>query len=351
MSISMTDQDNDGNLTNFSYDNCNNDSDSNIKMSRGLVYKGDTPFIKAFGYTPHYTIGCIPEDTKEYITTNFSNLRFYTSLEGTLLRLFYNDINNKWYLSTHKKLNARNSRWGSKYTFGEIFDSCIPDNFYDTLDKNMFYMFILTPNNDNRIVCKQFMNQLFHVGTYDNNFNLSYDYDIGIQKPLELKFENVDQMFKHVNTIGHFLYQGILICDIQTQSNTKIYSTNYDKFSKLRGNTPSINYRYLELRSDPDKVSNLKSMFCDHVHNFNKYEEYLNTFANMILNEYIKRYIKKKFVELDPQVHYILKLSHAWHNEDRDNNKINIDKVKEIINKQSAIFLNKIIKTYKQNSN
>ena len=224
MSVSLTDQDTEGLLQNFCYDNCNNHDTDNIKVSRGLIYKDNQPFIKSFGYTPEFTIDTIDNDTKEYIVSNFVNLRFFYSLEGTLLRLYWNDINKRWYISTHKKLDARNSRWGSKYTFGQIIDSILPKEFYDSLNKDFCYMLILTPNEDNRIVCNTYLNQLFHVGTFDKEFNLSYDVDISIQKPVEIGFQSFADMCEHVDSTSfpYYSHQGIVICDDQKQSNIKI---------------------------------------------------------------------------------------------------------------------------------
>lgn len=352
MSISLTDQDADGNLKNFSYDHCSNNSENELKSCRGLIYKGDTPFIKAFGYTPHHTIHDIPQETMQYITLNFDKLRFFYSLEGTLLRLFYNDVNDKWYLSTHKKIDASNSRWGSKYTFGEIFNSSVPDSFkYQNLDKDKFYMFILTPNDYNRIVCKTFLNEVYHVGTYDKNFNLSYDYDIGVPKPAEVKFNNTQELFYCVNNeIGHFLYQGIVICDPLTQTNIKLLSDSYNTLQQLRGNTPSINFRYLQIRNEDEKVKKLRELFPNFVKEFDMYEDYIDRFSNKMLHEYINRHIKKNFKQLPSNEHYIIKTAHAWHNENRDTNKISIDKIKQIINTQTPSFINSIIKLYKKES-
>ena len=48
MSIKLTDSDSDGKLENFSYDFCDNSSNDDVKSARGLVYKNNYPFIKAF---------------------------------------------------------------------------------------------------------------------------------------------------------------------------------------------------------------------------------------------------------------------------------------------------------------
>ena len=349
MSISMTDSDEVGKLTNFSYNQCNNNSENELKSCRGLVYKNGQPFIKAFGYTPFYTSQNIPQETLDYINTNFNTLRFYCSLEGTLIRLFYNDVNDKWYISTHTKLDASKSRWGSKCTFGEVFNSVIPPEFYTNLDKTKFYMFILTPNETNRIVCKYLMNHVYHVGTYDSNFNLSYDYDIGVQKPLELRFDNINELFKYVDEeLDCFTYQGVLICDNQTQTNIKILSNSYERWRELRGNVPSIKFRYLQLRNNETDTHNLKVLFPDFIKDFEIYEKYLDLFSRRMLEEYVNRHIKKLFKQLPPNEHYILKLAHAWHSENKDVNKINLKKIKEIINNQNPSFLNSIIKNFKK---
>ena len=46
MSVSITDQDSEGLLQSFCYDNCNTNDPDSIKLSRGLIYKNNEPFIK-----------------------------------------------------------------------------------------------------------------------------------------------------------------------------------------------------------------------------------------------------------------------------------------------------------------
>ena len=349
MSVSLTDQDTEGLLQSFCYDDCNNNSENDLKISRGLIYKNNQPFIKSFGYTPEYTTDNIDKDTEQYINNNFSNFRFFYSLEGTLLRFYWNDVNEKWYISTHKKLDARNSRWGSKHTFGEIIDSILPPNFYDTLNKDFCYLFILTPNDDNRIVCNTYLNRLFHVGTFDKEFHLTYDLDISIQKPVELGFQSFADLCEHINNASfpYYSHQGILICDNIKQSNIKILNNTYNEFKKVRGNTPSLLFRYLEVRTDQNASHNLKMIFPNHIDKFNNYEGIIGSITRKLFDEYIKRHIQKQFTTISPSEHYILKQAHAWHNEDKDNNKMSKDKIYEIINKQTPVVINSLIKLYK----
>tara|TARA_Y100000389_G_scaffold104296_1_gene101166 strand:+ start:140 stop:1195 length:1056 start_codon:yes stop_codon:yes gene_type:complete len=351
MSIQLTDSDSDGKLENYSYDFCDNLSNDDVKSARGLVYKNNFPFIKAFGYTPVFTQNTIHPSLIDEINNKFDKLKFYYSLEGTLIRLFYNDINDKWYMSTHKKLDASNSKWGTNITFGQLFKSCIPENFYDSLEKDKFYLFILTPNKDNRIVCNQILSQIFHVGTYDFGFNFSYDYNIGIQKPPEIKANNFNEILQTLNDplFPYTRYQGIIISNSDTQTNIKLYNNLYDNFQKIRGNTPSIKFRYLEVRTQSDVATALKEMFVDYVKDFDDYEEKIDKYANILFIEYMKRYISKQYKTLLPNEHYIIKKAHEWHKKDKDNNKISKEKMKEMIDSEPAVFVNSLIKNTKKN--
>ena len=349
MSITLTDQDVGGKLENYSYTVCNNNSDNTTKSVRGLIYKDNIPFVKAFGYTPVYTTVTIPDDVKKNINKNIKKFRYFYSLEGTLLRLYYNDVNDKWYISTHKKIDASNSRWGSKYTYGQLFNKVLPPNFYDTLDKTFVYMFILTPNEDNRIVCKTYLNNIFHVATYDSNFNISYDYNINIQRPQEIPIDSYNQIESIVNenTFPYDTFQGIIICDPESQSNIKIYNQMYENLTSVRGNTASIAFRYLQLRNNIDEVNKLYSLFPTHTREFENYEIYIELICKKLFNLYMTRHVHKQYTELPPPEHHILKIAHNWHKLDKKNNKMSLNKITELVNKQEAPLLNSLIKLNK----
>lgn len=349
--IKLTDRDNDGNLENYSYIYCDNNSDQNTKSCRGLIYKNGKPFVKAYGYTPTYTMDTLPQELINVLQYT-NNFRFFYSLEGTLLRLFYNDINDQWYLSTHKKLNARLSKWGHSKTFGEIFDSHISQDFYNKLNKDYIYLLILTPSKQNRMICNKHFEQIYHVGTYDKDFNLSYDYDIGLNKPLELKFEDLDQIKKFVdnenwiNSNMNVKYQGIIVCDIKSQTNIKIYNNTYKKLLDIRGNVPSIKFRYLQLRTDETNNKIFRNIFGDYNEEFNKYESIIKRIGDKLFDIYMLRYIKKQRVLVSHEEHNILKSAHEWHNEDKQNNKMSKTKIYEIIDSKNPVLINSMIKQF-----
>ena len=106
-----------GELSILSYQECNDQSPDFVKQSRGLIIRGEEVFIKTFDYTPEYNETEINK-IKEKIG-NSNTHQIFESLEGCMVRLFF--INNRWYLSTQKKLDAFHSRWICKESFGELF--------------------------------------------------------------------------------------------------------------------------------------------------------------------------------------------------------------------------------------
>ena len=340
--IILTDEDLEGKLKNYCYKDCDNNTNIEIQRCRGLVYKNDKPFLKSFGYTPVFTKDNVPLELR-----NISSFRFFESYEGTLLRLFYNDINDKWYLSSHRKLDAHNSFWGGRETFGERFNKFIKKEEYSKLNKDYNYMFIITPTQSNRIVCVENLNKVLHVGTYDKNFNLSYDYDIGIPRPAEFIFQTFSELQACVENTNYKLLQGILMCDPVNQVNYKIMNDTYKYYYDIRDNSPSVKFRYLQLRGDSIKRNVLLEMYPNFCEEFQKYEGLLLKSCRFILSNYIKRFVKKEYVNISPEEYKIMKECHTWHLRNKKQNIVTINQVIKIMNKQTPVHLNRIIKIYK----
>ena len=342
--VIMTDEDLEGKLQNYCYTFCENNSTNDIKNSRGLVYRDGQPFLKSFGYTPQYTFDTIDEETLKFIKDNFKDFKFFESYEGTLLRLFFNDINNKWYLSTHRKLNAVKSRWGSGDTFGQQFNKIIPEDMYEKFDKNYNYMFIMTPNKNNRIVCTN-TDSLYHIGTYDKNFNLSTDYDIGVQRPLQFEFEEFKDFEKHIEyQVDITKTQGMIIHHPQTQTNIKMYNKKYYDYFKVRNNVPSIMFRYLQVRTDEEMNKKMMELYPDHHNRFIEYENKLSDISSNLYYKYMDRFVKKIYTTVSPPENAILKMCHGWHLRDKAHNKISVANVMKVINSAAPELLNKLVK-------
>ena len=130
--------DHDGVLQIISYSKCHRSSDEKVKACRGLVYEGNKLLFPSFGYTEEYNC----DETLPFDSLHSSYI--FPSYEGTLLRVFYHDKYNKWYISTHRKLDAFQSRWLANDTFGNQFQKLIMEmtekpyeSFFDSLDRSL----------------------------------------------------------------------------------------------------------------------------------------------------------------------------------------------------------------------
>ncbi len=89
------------------------------------------------------------------------------AIEGTLIRIFY--FNDKWIITTHRKLDAFKSKWGSEKSFGDIFKEAVMIKTQDSqinddvdvntlcqklgLNKHRQYTFLITATDKTRFVC------------------------------------------------------------------------------------------------------------------------------------------------------------------------------------------------------
>lgn len=359
--IKLCDSDPENDITLYSYVNCNDKSHRIIKETRGAVFKGDQKIFSGFPYTPEYTL----DDFN--IKIDYGNVRFFKSQEGTLIRFFFS---NKWYMSTHRKLNAFRSKWGSNESFGNLFvkglwkmyteredfrkvfgndvsESEIFEKFVEKLDKNCQYIFLVGNTNENRIVSLASEQPLYHIGTYINN-KFSIDHNMLLPKPVELKFQDYNQMCEYVNEKSFTTRQGvILFIGPEFTQQIKLVNKEYQFLYNIRGNQPSIKFRYLQLRNDKEMSKHLYFLYPRFADIFDGYERTLYEIANKINTAYIRRFIKKTHIVVPKEEYKVMQDCHQWHIADRDRNKISFQKVLEILNKQDATTLNKMIRNFK----
>lgn len=295
---------------------------------------------------------------------------FYDHHEGALIRVFYAD--DGWKVSTQKKLDAFSSRWSGNMSFGELWSQAIKremeskpdifgqfDNhllvFFKTLDQEKKYLFIIRHNEDNRIVCKAPENPtVYHVGTYIKNV-IHPDDDVNIAKPVSYKFPTVDALRAHVLSLDSTRVSGCLAAVKGAMVNNrpilqkwyKLQNEEYARLEKVRGNEPSLRFRYLQTRLDSDIVDDLFLLFPSHAHLFDECEDAIYAIAKYIHKAYMDRFIRRQFVTLDREFFTIMRLCHDWHKEDRQNNKVDLDKVIDVLNTRYDHVLNKMIRMHK----
>lgn len=357
--------DSDNGLDLFCYIKCDNNDNKIIQESRGVVFEGENIIMKGFPHTLEYKQHDLEIVEKEILDV-FDKCLFYDSHEGSLIRMFY--FKDKWYSSTHRKLDFYKSKWASKESFGECFVKALEeqvnmnenlasalansdkettlDKYQSLLDKSKQYMFLLLNNSENRLVSDSPVNPtIFHVGTFIDG-NLSMCEDIYIPYPNHHKFKNIDEIFYYVDKMDYKTTQGIIIF---TPNNTqyKIYNKTYHDFYNVRGNESSIKFRYLQVRLEKRPNDMLHYLYPEFSKSFDEYEDNIYEIGKNIYASYIDRFIKKQYVTVPVEEFNVIKECHTWHIEDRLTNRISLNKVLDILNRQTPTNLNRMIRHLK----
>jgi len=325
-------------------------SDTILQASRGVVVikKTGKILLPSFHHTSEFTLG--DPNLENILSDNVLNTSsIFPSLEGTLIRVFYH---NKWYISTHRKLDAFKSKWGCKRSYGEFFEDAVNklgntlDEFKESLNKDKQYLFLMRNDMENRIVsiCED-ENKLYHVGTYVNGkleMNTETVTIVPPVAPLQLKTREdiVEFVTKHCDPKE---LQGVVI--FTNENAVKVISGAYNYLKSLRGNEQSVKFRYLQLRTNLEMNNDLRNLYREWEPVFDEYENTIFEVCQKIYKAYVKRYILKEHVVVPKEEFYIMKLCHAWHMEDRNLNKIRLDKVIEVFNENlKPPCVNRIIK-------
>ncbi|HIB77428.1 MAG TPA: hypothetical protein EYO58_07395 [Flavobacteriales bacterium] len=218
--------------------------------------------------------------------------------------------------------------------------------FFSTLDTSKCYCFLVRNTSDNRIVCKHPERPtLYHSGTFstvDSDY-FSLEEDIGIPTAKTHTFETWEQLTFFVdNEVKEDTLQGLIVFD--GKNHAKIFSKSYKYYFSVRGNEPSIKYRYLQVRMDKTKTDDLYTLYPRVADTFEEYENILYNVAKNIYNSYVLRFIKKQYVTLPKEEYQIMRDCHSWHLEDREKNRMSLRKVISTMNEQQPTNLNKMIR-------
>jgi hypothetical protein len=360
--VHLVDSDEDNGLDLFCYVKCSNTDSDLLKRCRGVAFHKDDLVLQAFPYTAEFNgdeLSLLEDELRD-----FSHFRFFDSYEGALLRVF--NFNGKWFLSTHRKLNAFRSKWASRDSFGTHFKKALNaelernkklrgavpngdnvlERFYSVLDEKKQYMFLVLNGSDNRIVCSPPESPtLFHVGTFIDG-ELDLDDEFLIAKPKEHHWLNIDEMVGYVKAVDPYHLQGI-ICFGPDNTQVKVFHPDYQDLFRARGNEPSIKFRYLQVRMNKRFTDMLYHLYPDQAEVFDDYEDTLFDVARTIYRSYVQRFIKKNYVTVPREEFQVIKACHDWHLADRTENRISLDKVISVLNKQPPTGLNRMIRRFK----
>jgi hypothetical protein len=351
-------------LLNGTFNLC--DTDGTLKLfsepsetgQKGLVYEGNNEIMKPFPKVENMDLENLKKNYPD-----LSGAKIWDHHEGCLLRVYWSSQG--WRLSTQKKIDAFRSRWGSRHSFGESWvkalpnqDQAQPHSFFTTLDKKCQYLFLLSNNKDNRIVCNVPREPTVkHVGTWVNG-TLRHDIDVGIDRPCQYEYTKHEELASHFDRMDWKQVTGCLIClrSLSTGGTSsaggkwvRVVHPEYARWALVRNNEPSLPFRYLQVRLDGEMTTMLYELFPQYAEKFDLYEDTIYDIACYLHSCYMSRYVHKQFVTVDREFFPILRMCHKWHTEDREHNKVTLDKVIEMINSRYDHVLNKMIRTFIRN--
>lgn len=310
----------------ISYKQCDNQSSNSLKKIRGLICDKDAIIASSLGYTCEYT----NEDDLSFI--DLTKVACYPALEGTLLRLF--SYKNKWFLSTHRKLDAFTSRWGGNQTFGDIASKALEalnisyDIWTTTLDPSHVYFILVRNTVSTRVVSEPpSIPTVFHVATLLNNQVFDLEMSIGLPKQDRLSFQTMAQLQSYVYDCNPVFQQGVIFFDMESGTPTKIVNVNYQNKARVRNNEPDLSFRYLELWRD--MTSPLYQTFVELYPEFgNKSQKYVNVsfkIAKHLHNLYFSKFVKKDKKIMKTEEWLIVKYVHEWYWAERQTRKVTLD--------------------------
>jgi hypothetical protein len=362
--VRLTDIDEDAGLDLF----CNVNGVTENSDVRGVIFSGDKIVLRGFPYPVEYD-NTEAESVVDRLGPIFEDCTFYDAHEGALVRMFH--FEGKWFMCTHRKLDAFRSNWSSKKSFGESFRSgleseietndslrsAMPSDegdviaqFQTLLNPDRQYMFLIRNNADNRIVCAApDRPTIFHVGTFVEGALITpgtqqVEDNIHVRSPMMHNFLSLDEVFAHVEQADPHHSPGVIAFAPGNQQ-FKILNGRYRKLFEVRGNEPNILFRYLDVRMDPEVKKTLEYLYPESIDGFLEYENNIYSVAKNIFQIYKSRFMNGNRVEkAPPQEFRVLYECHEWHKENRTTNRVTREKVIEVLNLQRATDLNQMIK-------
>lgn len=325
-----------------------------VKDLRGIIVeydgKKDSGFTKivckSFPYTIEFPCS-IPEESRsitprlhEEIPESYfteSKITIFQAYEGTIIRMWF--YNNEWMMSTHRKIDARKSRWGGPY-FSDMFYELLPKEDLDLyIDRKYCYIFLLHhPKNRLVVPCNEAC--LYHVGMFNQEDKILSSSDISLKKPhpkikypekIDLPTLSVeDQVLSNLsnnnsettlssweklnNYVRNLSWEqvGVMVYfKDNSRPPMKILNRKYLEMKKLRGNEPNLRIRWFQCQKigEEKALENLLSDRKEYWEELNKDNEEI---IDYLLQYYKKRYESGKYKDhIEKELHWVLEAFHG----------------------------------------
>lgn len=325
-------------IVQYDKEHLNENNINELKNIRSLVFNENNELVCI---TPSKSVD-IDNFRKSIISIPDFTIEYH--IEGTMMNLFYDKLQNEWIYSTKSSIGGNNGffRVDKKgKTFREMFDECAQESNINIneLSKDLVYSFVFQ-HIENRLVSKFKKNTLklirvFQIINEHENTNVKVvDYktpDINVSQEEYMNLYNIINLYKHSEQINNTNVNQYISKNVEELNNTiNLYLNNcyreknvlndlpinfpfigynfvskydgtrfrfrsfiFEKVRKLRGNQPKLEFHYFDLRKQ-NKITEFLYYFPEYKEKFNIYQSKLHTFTESLYKNYVSCYIKKE---------------------------------------------------------
>lgn len=302
-----------------------NDPDAGI---RGDVYDGKRPVVASFKSPVELTSS--EELRKLYPDAKPSDFEFHYLAEGTVVRLRYDSKALETVFSTRGNTRAYEASWGAR-RFGVAFEAYLtksrtvwPVEAISTPPMDDYVFILLLSDPENRLVTGSDEIEVTHLATlapvYEADVHAGWkriNVDIGFPAPTSLVIETWDELDRLIESALDHKRAGVVAMwtDPTKLDTFNLRSRAWLELSELRGNSPHLVKRYLELlATEPEEAEQLAAIFVEHSNVLKPLLPIeLGSLAGLLWDVYRERYIRHQFVTIAPASHRFLhKRVLAW---------------------------------------
>ena len=203
----------DGNLAIFTYGLDCDFTDPIVQESRGIIIDLNTLTVVCWPFRKFGNYG------ESYIDEiDWTTARVQEKIDGSLIKLWYNNLTDTWQWSTNGMINADKALTMNGITsFMTLIKRAT--NYrsidYDKLDKDKTYLFELVAP-EQKIVIAYTYPYLYHIGTRSNKTGEESNENIGIQKPKEYPLRSLNDCLaaaKSLNPDRELRHEGFVVVD------------------------------------------------------------------------------------------------------------------------------------------
>lgn len=292
--------------------------DPAVNMLRGLIFNKQSNTIYSLGFPVPIEFKDQSKEEQDNIINkiNLHKYQVYEAMDGTLIRLWYNNALNKWITSTNNVEDAYDSIWVNNTSFGTLFEQST-NIMTQQLNKDYVYIFTLC-HPRNIIVVNYETPKIYHITTYDRTTLKEVKCDCGIMFPKIFDITVGDVLAKVQNSIETpVMSAGYIIAFKDKDEIVRRYrfeNVNYTRGRILRGNSNNNDLIILKhlMSNNPNDIKEFLIYYPIFKGPHSRITYKLDKLCLDLYQEYVDKYIKHKQPDNTPLHHrYIIHNIHT----------------------------------------